>query len=174
MQRMIKLRQMMRRLNLFSVGLASMLVCLEPANCVNSQQKKYEPEGMTVHKYQIDGLTVQTGDLICTNTTEDESVFGKLFWRIFGTLIPGEVDHFAVYAGPGGRCVEAGAKYSTTSLSSEEEAGIRKRVAMYCIRQVDLNTDKSVQNFPGVGSIVFPQKTWSGCEHERGSARTLK
>jgi uncharacterized protein YycO len=128
---------------------------------------------MTVHTYQIDGLTVRTGDLICTNTGE-ESVFGGLFWRLFGMLIPGEVDHIAVYVGPGGRCVEAGAKYCVTtfnikgntwdsskmieergpildnlygvayplaglSLSSEEEAGIRKRVAMYCIRQAEAN-----------------------------------
>jgi hypothetical protein len=127
---------------------------------------------MTVHTYQIDGLTVRTGDLICTNTTEQESVFGGLFYKIFGMLIPGEVDHIAVYVGPGGRCVEAGAKYRVItfdikgntwdyskmveergpildnlygvayplaglSLSSDEEAGIRKRVAMYCIRQAE-------------------------------------
>ena len=234
---------MMRCLNLFGIGLVSVLVCLGPAGCGNSQQKKYEPEGIAVHTYQIDGLTVRTGDLICTNTTEGESVFGGLFWRFFGTLIPGEVDHIAVYVGPGGRCVEAGAKYRVTtfnikdntwdfskmieergpildnlygvayplaglSLSDEEEAGIRKRVAMYCIRQaeakkfynamfldsmtedafycsqlaykaylkegIDLNTGKGVQNFPGMESIVFPQEIWSGCKHERASARALK
>ena len=233
----------MRCLNLLGIGLVSVLVCFGTTGCGNSQQKKYEPEGITVHTYQIDGLTVRTGDLICTNTTEDESVFGGLFWRFFGTLIPGEVDHIAVYVGPGGRCVEAGAKYRVTtfnikgntwdcskmieergfildnlygvayplaglSLSSEEEAGIRKRVAMYCIRQaeanklynamfldsmtedafycsqlaykaylkegIDLNTGKGVENFPGMESIVFPQEIWSGCKHERASARALK
>ncbi|MHC4143256.1 MAG: hypothetical protein ACYSUD_00605 [Planctomycetota bacterium] len=165
---------MMRCLNLFGIGLVSVLVCLGLAGCGNLQQKKYEPEGILVHTYQIDGLTVRTGDLICTNTTEGESVFGGLFWRFFGTLIPGEVDHIAVYVGPGGRCVEAGAKYRVItfnikgntwdsskmieergpildnlygvayplaglSLSGEEEAGIRKRVAMYCIKQAEAN-----------------------------------
>jgi len=129
---------------------------------------------MAVHTYQIDGLTVRTGDLICTNTTEEESIFGGLFWRLFGTLIPGKVDHIAIYVGPGGRCVEAGAKYRVTTfhvkdrtwdaskmteergfildglygiayplaglaLSPEEEAGIRKRVALYCLRQAEAN-----------------------------------
>jgi len=164
----------MRYLYLFSIGLMSVLVCLGPAGCGNSQQKKYEPEEMTVHTYQIGGLTVRTGDLICTNTTEQESIFGGLFWRFFGTMIPGEVDHIAVYVGPGGRCVEAGAKYRVItfnindntwdsskmveergpildnlygvayplaglSLSGEEEDGIRKRVAMYCIKQAQAN-----------------------------------
>lgn len=162
----------MRCLKLFGIGLVLVLVCLGPAGCGNPQQKKYEPEMITVHTYQIDGLTVRTGDLICTNTTEQESLFGGLFYQIFGTLIPGDVDHIVVYVGPGGRCVEAGAKYRVTtfnikgntwdcskmieergpildnlygaayplaglSLSSEEEAGIRKRVAMYCIRQAE-------------------------------------
>jgi hypothetical protein len=171
---MVKWRQIMKCLKLFSLGLVSMLICLGPAGCSNQQQKKYEPERMTVHTYQINGLTVRTGDLICTNTTEGESVLGGLFWRVFGTIIPGEVDHIAVYVGPGGRCVEAGAKYCVTtfnikgntwdsskmieergpildnlygvayplaglSLSTEEEAGIRKRVAMYCIRQAEAN-----------------------------------
>jgi hypothetical protein len=160
----------MRCLKLIGIGLLSVLACLEPVGCVNQQRIEYDPERMSVHTYQIDGLTVRTGDLICTNTTEGESVFGLLFWRIFGMVIPGEVDHIAVYVGPGGLCVEAGAKYRVTTfnikdntwdsskmikergpildnlygvayplanllLSSEEEAEIRKRVAMYCIRQ---------------------------------------
>ena len=233
----------MRYLKIIGIRLLLVLVSLGPSGCGNAQQKEYEPERMTVHAYQIDGLTVRTGDLICTNTTEGESVFGGLFWRFFGTLIPGEVDHIAVYVGPDGRCVEAGAKYRVTtfnikgntwdsskmveergpildnlygvayplaglSLSDEEEAGIRKRVAMYCIKQaeanklynamfldsmtedafycsqlaykaylkegIDLNTGKGVQQFPGMESIVFPQEIWSGCKHERASARALK
>lgn len=157
---------------IFDIGLLSVLVCFGLAGCGNQQRIKYDPEKIAVHTYQINGLTVRTGDLICTNTTEGESVFGMLFWRLFGMLIPGEVDHIAVYVGPGGRCVEAGAKYCVTtfnikdnkwdsskmieergpildnfygvayplaglSLSSQDEAGIRKRVAMYCIRQAD-------------------------------------
>jgi hypothetical protein len=30
------------------------------------------------------------------------------FWRLVGRLVPGDVDHVALYLGPGGRCVEAG------------------------------------------------------------------
>lgn len=159
-------------MKMFVIGLASGLLILTPAGCGNSQQKKNEREETAVHTYQIDGLTVRTGDLICTNTTEDESVFGRLLWRSFGKLIPGDVDHIAVYVGPAGRCVEAGAKYRVItfnikdntwdsskmmeergpipdnlygvayplaglSLTEEEEAGIRRRVAMYCIRQAE-------------------------------------
>jgi hypothetical protein len=233
----------MRCLKLFGIGLVLVLVFFGPAGCSNPQQKKYEPEMTTIHTYQIDGLTVRTGDLICTNTTEGKSVFAGIFYRVFGTLIPGKVDHIAVYVGPGGRCVEAGAKYRVItfdikgntwdcskmtedrglivdnlygiayplaglSLSSEEEAGIRKRVAMYCIRQaeakksynaifldsktenafycsqlaykaylkegIDLNTGKGVPHLTGMESIVFPQEIWSGCEHERASARVSK
>jgi hypothetical protein len=32
------------------------------------------------------------------------------FWRLVGRLVPGDVDHVAVYIGPDGRCVEAGAR----------------------------------------------------------------
>jgi hypothetical protein len=32
------------------------------------------------------------------------------FWRLIGRLVPGDVDHVAIYLGPNGRCVEAGAR----------------------------------------------------------------
>ncbi|HSG44085.1 MAG TPA: YiiX/YebB-like N1pC/P60 family cysteine hydrolase [Anaerolineales bacterium] len=32
------------------------------------------------------------------------------FWRLIGRLVPGDVDHVAIYIGPDGRCVEAGAR----------------------------------------------------------------
>jgi len=41
---------------------------------------------------------------------QDETARPGDYWRILGLLIPGEVDHVAVYVGPAGRCVEAGAK----------------------------------------------------------------
>jgi len=31
------------------------------------------------------------------------------FWRLVGRLVPGDVDHVAMYLGPDGRCIEAGA-----------------------------------------------------------------
>lgn len=62
-----------------------------------------------VHSYEIEGLTVQTGDLICTTDGGNHDITGQ-FWRLIGKLIPGDVDHIIIYTGPGGRCVEAGAK----------------------------------------------------------------
>jgi hypothetical protein len=62
-----------------------------------------------VYSYQINGLIVQTGDLICTIDGGDIDIKGQ-FWRLIGKLIPGEVEHIVIFVGPGGRCVEAGAR----------------------------------------------------------------
>ncbi len=62
-----------------------------------------------VYAYTLNGLHVETGDLICTTDGDSSPIIGQ-FWRIIGRLIPGEVDHIVIYVGPGGRCVEAGAK----------------------------------------------------------------
>jgi len=62
-----------------------------------------------VHTYTINGLSVQTGDLICTTDGGASFIRGQ-FWRMIGKIIPGDVDHIVIYTGPGGRCVEAGAK----------------------------------------------------------------
>jgi hypothetical protein len=56
-------------------------------------------------------LNVTTGDIICTSDGGGELGKGE-FWRLVGKLIPGAVDHIVVFLGPGGRCVEAGAKGS--------------------------------------------------------------
>jgi hypothetical protein len=62
-----------------------------------------------IHTYQIEGIPVQTGDLICTMNGKPDILPGE-FWRLIGRLVPGDVDHVAVYLGPNGRCVEAGAR----------------------------------------------------------------
>jgi hypothetical protein len=62
-----------------------------------------------VYTYQIEGVAVQTGDIICTMNGKPDILPGE-FWRLVGRLVPGEVDHVAVYIGPEGRCVEAGAR----------------------------------------------------------------
>jgi hypothetical protein len=62
-----------------------------------------------IYTYEINGLTLQTGDVICTGDTGGGIVLGQ-FWRFVGMLIPGDVDHVAVYVGPRGRCVEAGSR----------------------------------------------------------------
>ena len=61
-----------------------------------------------IYTYQIEGLNLQTGDIICTMNGKPDILPGE-FWRLVGRLVPGDVDHVAVYLGPNGRCVEAGA-----------------------------------------------------------------
>ncbi|HJR81519.1 MAG TPA: YiiX/YebB-like N1pC/P60 family cysteine hydrolase [Anaerolineales bacterium] len=62
-----------------------------------------------VYTYQIEGLTLQTGDIICTMNGKPDILPGE-FWRWVGRLVPGEVDHVAIYLGPDGKCIEAGAR----------------------------------------------------------------
>jgi hypothetical protein len=70
--------------------------------------KKIDGDEM-VFSFEINGLAVRTGDLICTVDGGDPVVPGE-FWRLVGKLIPGDVDHVVIYVGPEGRCVEAGPK----------------------------------------------------------------
>ena len=62
-----------------------------------------------IHTYQIHGLPLQTGDIICTMNGKPDILPGE-FWRLVGRLVPGDVDHTVIYLGPEGRCIEAGAK----------------------------------------------------------------
>jgi hypothetical protein len=62
-----------------------------------------------IYTYSINGLPLETGDVICTMNGKPDILPGE-FWRLVGRLVPGDVDHVAIYVGPGGRCVEAGAK----------------------------------------------------------------
>lgn len=61
-----------------------------------------------IHTYEINGIPVKTGDIICTMNGKPNILPGE-FWRLVGRLVPGDVDHIAIYLGPDGRCVEAGA-----------------------------------------------------------------
>ena len=60
-----------------------------------------------VHSGMIEGVEVETGDVICTRNGGDALISGQYWWLI-GKILPGDVDHIAVYIGPGGRFVEAG------------------------------------------------------------------
>ena len=62
-----------------------------------------------VHTYQINGMALQTGDIVCTMNGKPDILPGE-FWRLVGRLVPGDVDHVAMYVGPHGLCVEAGAR----------------------------------------------------------------
>jgi hypothetical protein len=61
-----------------------------------------------IHTYEINGVPLQTGDIICTMDGKPDVLPGE-FWRLVGKLVPGDVDHIVVYLGPEGRCAEAGA-----------------------------------------------------------------
>lgn len=64
---------------------------------------------MMVYTYEIEGLTLRTGDIICTMNGKPDILPGE-FWRLVGRLVPGDVDHVAVFVGPEGRCVESGTR----------------------------------------------------------------
>jgi Permuted papain-like amidase enzyme, YaeF/YiiX, C92 family len=61
-----------------------------------------------LHSMNLAGFNLQTGDVICTRNGKPDILPGE-FWLLVGRLVPGEVDHVAIYLGPGGRCIEAGA-----------------------------------------------------------------
>jgi uncharacterized protein YycO len=62
-----------------------------------------------IYEYEINGVTLRTGDIICTHDGGAPIMEGRL-WHFVGNLIPGDVDHVALYLGPEGRCIEAGPK----------------------------------------------------------------
>jgi len=61
-----------------------------------------------IHTYEINGVPVQTGDIICTQDGKPDILPGE-FWRFVGRLVPGDVDHIVIYLGPEGRCIETAA-----------------------------------------------------------------
>lgn len=62
-----------------------------------------------IHTYQIEGIALQTADIICTMNGKPEVLPGE-FWLLVGRLVPGDVDHVAIYLGPDGQCIESGAR----------------------------------------------------------------
>jgi hypothetical protein len=64
---------------------------------------------MEIYTHIYNGLRITTGDVLCMHDGDENSTFGRI-WRYLGLLVPGEIDHTIVYIGPGGRCIESGAK----------------------------------------------------------------
>lgn len=62
-----------------------------------------------IHTYQIEGLTLQTGDVLCTMNGKPDILPGE-FWLLVGRLVPGDVDHVVLFLGPDGLCLEAGSR----------------------------------------------------------------
>jgi hypothetical protein len=60
-----------------------------------------------IHTYNLYGVALRTGDLICTQDGNQHALFSKAY-ELLGMVIPGPVDHIAMYIGPGPRFVEAG------------------------------------------------------------------
>jgi len=64
---------------------------------------------MMIYSHVLNGLTIKTGDILCTSDGNDDGWFGRL-WHMIGYLVPGKIDHVIMYIGPEGRCVEAGGR----------------------------------------------------------------
>jgi len=87
-----------------------------------------------IYTYQIEGIPLQTGDIICTMNGKPDILPGE-FWKFVGRLIPGDVDHVAIYLGPEGRCVEAGAhgviKFTVFKGEWDSERMARRRGLLF-------------------------------------------
>lgn len=87
-----------------------------------------------VYTYEIEGIALQTGDIICTMNGKPDILPGE-FWRFVGRLVPGDVDHVALYLGPNGRCVEAGAhgviKFTVFNREWNTERMARRRGLLF-------------------------------------------
>jgi hypothetical protein len=63
-----------------------------------------------IYSCTFDGIPVRSGDILCTQDGDASAgLFGQI-WRALGKLLPGEIDHCLIYLGPGGRCIESGAR----------------------------------------------------------------
>ena len=62
-----------------------------------------------IYTYRIEDLMLKTGDVICTRNGKPDILPGE-FWLLVGRLVPGDVDHVAIYLGPDGHCIEAGSR----------------------------------------------------------------
>ena len=62
-----------------------------------------------IYTYEIEGISLQTGDIICTMNGKPDILPGE-FWLLIGRLVPGDVDHVAIFLGPDGRCIESGSR----------------------------------------------------------------
>jgi len=87
-----------------------------------------EYEARMIYTYQIEGLALQTGDIICTKNGKPDILPGQ-FWWLLGKLVPGDVDHVAVYLGPNGRCAEAGSR-GVITFDVPEERWDTERMAL--------------------------------------------
>lgn len=62
-----------------------------------------------IYTHNFDGVTAKTGDILFTRDGESGSLFGAI-WKVLGYVLPGDLDHTALYIGPGIRFIESAAK----------------------------------------------------------------
>src|SRR4029079_5856877 len=62
-----------------------------------------------IYSHTFDGVTAKTGDILFTRDGEPGSVFGAI-WKVLGYVLPGDLDHTALYVGPGIRFIESAAR----------------------------------------------------------------
>jgi hypothetical protein len=62
---------------------------------------------MRIDTFQLHGVTLRSGDLICTRDGNQHALF-SIAYKALGVIIPGPIDHVAIYVGPGPRFIEAG------------------------------------------------------------------
>jgi hypothetical protein len=63
-----------------------------------------------LYRHTLNGLEVVSGDILFTRDGVPGSPFGQV-WALLGRLLlPGDLDHCLLYAGPRGRCIESAAR----------------------------------------------------------------
>jgi uncharacterized protein YycO len=72
-----------------------------------------------IYSYEINGMPVQTGDILCTKIGQAGFLAGE-WWLFLGIMVPGEIDHVAMYVGPQGRCVEAEPRRGVITFELED------------------------------------------------------
>jgi hypothetical protein len=121
-----------------------------------------------IFNYQINGLPVTTGDIICTMNGKPNLLPGE-FWRFVGRLVPGDVDHVVMYIGPEGRCIEAGAlgvvPFEIHQGFWEPEHTMAERGMLvdtfygiaYPLKEIGLSREEETQIRTGVASYCLAQ-----------------
>lgn len=78
-----------------------------------------------LHTFSFNGVTAKTGDILFTRDGQAGSLFGEL-WKLLGHVLPGDLDHCAMYLGPGIRFVESAAKgVVVVEMQGDKWDGIR-------------------------------------------------
>jgi len=127
-----------------------------------------------IYTYQIEGLKLQTGDIICTMNGKPDILPGE-FWRLIGRLVPGDVDHVAIYLGPDGRCLEAGARgvitFDAPAIWDTERMALQRGLLFDSLYGV--SSPLSGFGFPETEEHEMRQRVFSYCLAQIGKPYNL-